>query len=146
MRRFKFRLETALRLRKLAEQEALGALAEAERLVVAARDALVEAQAVRAAHERRCATVESEGSVDMAWLIVSSQYAEALDGRIKDALRRLASAGRERDLRLATFAERRAEREALEKLREKQLQEHREESAREEQAFLDETSSLRRAA
>ena len=146
MRRFKFRLETALRLRKRAEQEALSALAEAERAVSAARTRLAEADAVRTTHERRCESAGNEGVIDMAWLIVSARYASALDARIADAAAALALAGRERDVRLATFAERRAEREALEKLREKQVQAHRDEEAREEQAFLDDTTSLRRAA
>ena len=66
MKRFQFRLETALRLRQLAEQQAQAALAEAERAVLAAEQALTKTLGERERHLAYYAQLQQQSKPDIA--------------------------------------------------------------------------------
>lgn len=143
MKRFRFRLETALRLRHLAEQQAQVALGEAERAILAEEEALTLALGEYERHQRYCARLQAGRLDDIALLAAASQYTvlleEGLDtqrGLVREAVAR-------REACFASLLTCRQEREALEKLRAKQLQAHQQEEAAEEQAWLDEVAVLR---
>ena len=143
MRRFRFRLETALRLRHIAEQQAQASLAEAERACVAAHEALGLAQADHQRHLSYCARLQAGRLDDIALLAAASQYTLVLEDDVQSQQELVHLAAAKREERRELLLTRRQEREALEKLREKQRLIHLQAEATEEQAWLDEAAALR---
>lgn len=143
MKRFRFRLETALRLRRLAEQQAQAALAEAERAVAVEEEALSLARAEHQRHLSYCARLQAGRLDDIGLLAAASQYTVALEDDMATQQERIRLACTKREEQRDVLRLRRQEREALEKLREKQRLAHLQEEAAEEQAWLDEVAVLR---
>lgn len=143
MRRFRFRLETALRLRHLAETNALAALADADRALAAAEKALSAALDERERHRDYCARLVAERAADVDLLRAATRYGEVLDEAVDAEREALRGAVAEREARFDTVLERRREREALERLRRQRLSEHLLAEAAAEQAALDEAAVLR---
>ena len=142
MRRFHFRLETALRLRRFR-------LEEAQIELSAAQTALASEQAARSElersldlqqHARAAAMGENMdlGSVDDA-----ADYEAHLQRRLVEQSERIESAQLEVDKRTDAVRARHADCEALERLRDRQEVEHMLTGLSEEQKSLDEHSVLR---
>ena len=143
MKRFHFRLETALRIRNMAEQQAQAALAEAERGVLAAEERLTLSLDEREKHLAYYARLQELPKPDLALLTASCQYTEILDEQLELRRVEVRAAIEVRETRLSLLQEKRRDRELLDKLKEKKLQEHRLQEAAEEQAWLDEVAVLR---
>lgn len=143
MRRFQFRLETALRLRRLAEQQAQSALAEAERAILVAEEALTLALKEYEQHQGYCTRLHARRLNDIALLVAASQYTLVLEEDVDAQREQVRLAVTKREAQREALCARRQEREALDKLREKQRLVHLQEEATEEQAWLDEVAVLR---
>ena len=143
MKRFQFRLETALRLRQLAEQQAQAALAEAERAVLAAEQALTKTLGERERHLAYYAQLQQQSKPDIALIAATCQYTEILEEHLATQRQIVRTALDARDKRREALQTSRRERELIEKLKEKKHQEYLLQEAAEEQAWLDEVAVLR---
>lgn len=143
MKRFHFRLETALRIRNMAEQQAQAALADAERGVLVAEQRLTQALEERERHLTYYARLQELPKPDLALLTASCQYTELLDEQLEQRRAEVRAAIDLRETRLSVLQEKRRDRELLDKLKEKKLQEHQLQEAAEEQTWLDEVAVLR---
>lgn len=142
MRRFVFRLEQALTLRRRLEEQAQIAFAESERQRELAKAQLREIERERERHALSRAEQQRQ-SLDIASLVDADRYAEALV-RIQTAQeQRLLKADAVVDATRDELQQRYRDREALDRLRGRQLEEHRQETLRAEQAALDEAFVLR---
>lgn len=142
MRRFRFSLDPALRLRRSQEDAARRDLAECQRILVREEAQLQELRAELQRHDAYRARLQRE-SVDVSVLMDADRYAQAIlissfaqERRVEEAMLAVEEARR-------ALSERRIDRETLERLRERRLEEHRQEQLRQEQAALDEAAVLR---
>jgi flagellar protein FliJ len=139
MAKFKFRLEKLLEYRRLQEQWAKEAYLHAlAKKVEAEGDAEAAATRLRLAVGARLATIEERIGHESFLLRLEDEYRAALS--LVDLL------AQEADVELAKYSRARQEREALEKLRENDLEVWRLEESRREQAALDEWAVQRRTA
>ena len=127
----------------MAEQQAQATLGEAERALLAAETALTQALREHEQHLNYCARLQMGRLDDIALLAASSQYTLVLEEHIDVQRELVRQAVTHREAQRALLIARRQEREALEKLREKQRLVHVQEEAAEEQAWLDEVAVLR---
>lgn len=139
MKRFRFRLEGLLRLRRLRERQARRQLADALR-------ALRQAEA--RCHLARRAVREAEARVLHAQDARELRgWAEAMERRREElaaAERARAEASRHAEELWARFLQLRRDRKVVEQVRERRWRLHQREQARREQAQLDELALLRR--
>jgi flagellar export protein FliJ len=142
MRRFRFTLEPALRHRqRLEEQAQIELAAQLRRLEHEhARAAALRLELQR--HEEMRADLQLR-SIEIGALTDAERYGAALVRAIAEQENRVAEALTAVEARRAAAAQRRTERESLDRLREQRLTEHRAEELRVEQKALDETSILR---
>lgn len=140
MKRFRFSLEKVLRLRSQETEQAKRALGQAVAAEAAARSATDEVrEALRLRTEE--ATVRERGGLTAFEFASFRTYVIFLQRQLEAAEAALAQAvALTRRRRLELLAVRRRER-ALEKLRERRLDQYRLESLREEQKELDEYGS-----
>jgi flagellar FliJ protein len=141
MRRFKFPLETVLRLRRYQEQEArqefqwaLLRLREAEELL----GALLEQ---RVASQERLREQLAQGSPS-ALLVALWQGLAHLEEMIRQQQQTVAELEAQAETRRQQYVERQRERQTVEKLKEKRWTEYRYEMERLEQQSLDEGATL----
>ncbi|WP_309723442.1 flagellar export protein FliJ [Armatimonas sp.] len=143
MRRFRFRLETLLRVRNMAEQQAQAALSEAERGVASAERALTQILQEREQHRAYYARLQEQRTPDMALITASCQYTDIIEESLEAQRQQVRLALELRDTRRDALKHCRQECEVLEKLKSKKHQQHQQEAAAEEQAWLDEVAILR---
>jgi flagellar protein FliJ len=142
MRRFVFRLEQALTLRRRLEEQAQVALAESERRREHEHAQLVELHRERERHETCRAGLQRE-ALDITVLVDADRYAEALARTLQAQEQRLHVAHAAVDATREALQQRYRDREAMERLRARQFEEYRQETLRAEQAALDEAFVLR---
>src|SRR5262245_20676069 len=142
MRRFVFRLEQALTLRRRLEEQAQVAFAESERQRELEEAQLLEIRRERERHEICRAGLQRQ-NLDIASLVDADRYAEAPARTQSSQEQRLVVADAAVDATRDALQQRYRDREALERLRERQFEEHRQETLRAEQATLDEAFVLR---
>jgi flagellar FliJ protein len=143
MKKFTFRLETLLRLRRQAEDECREALAAA---VEAARQALETVRQLKAEHEaleQAWAEAEQKAGMNVETFRDFEAYRAVLQRRLNTAKTKLAQAREhERNCRLR-LQEAAKKRRILEKLRERHVQRHVAAVLKEEQDQLDEHGTTR---
>jgi flagellar FliJ protein len=145
VKRFRFRLDKVLRVRRIADRQARQALANAitERVRREAdRDGLLEFVRERLV---AMADLQQRGEIDPRAVMLQQTDLTALRRRVRIAEARIEDAASEEDRRMADLAETRRELEVVEKLREKALAKHRAEAQAEELASLDEFVARRHA-
>lgn len=137
MRKFSFRLESVLNLRKARESVLLAELAEARRALASEKMALEQRKArstyvlARARERRRSLQGNTEeGEVQ--------RFLDVLEEEVQAQMRRVAEAQQQVDAKLSEVLEAMKERKALERLRERKLNDHVMQSAREDVRAMDE--------
>jgi len=142
MRRFRFPLDPALQLRNRLEEQAQMELAESRRRLELQQQGLEEIER-QLDHQNRLRSGMQQSSVDLASLAALDPYQEELEraGEIACAAVRAAEEAVERSL--AALQQRRVDREALERLRDRRRAEHRQAELGEEQRAMDEAGVLR---
>jgi flagellar export protein FliJ len=137
MRRFRFRLETLLSVRRTTERVKTAELADKRREEAAESERLADLEARRAV-----ALAEPDGprEVDTADLLLADRFRRRMAGAVRDQRGRLERAGiraEESRLELVRAAQKRS---VVEKLKERRRVEHREAVDRETQKTLDEVA------
>jgi flagellar export protein FliJ len=137
VKRFVFRLQAVLDLKERAEEQAQQALGTALRAVAETEQAMARLIAQRDQTLRGSADAAPEARA-AAWA-----WAEALNERHAEAQHQLVYLRAEVETRRSALARVAAERRAVEKLRERALNEYRAELQRREQIQLDEIAGSR---
>lgn len=135
MRRFAFKLEKVLELRRFAEREWEHKLAEATSRVIGVENEISEWA------ERRSATSTNRvpnGRVDMGVLRSREDYVNLIDDRVYRLQSRLVTLEAEREKVRARYLEVSQRRKALSKLKERQGDEYYKDALKEETRSLDE--------
>lgn len=142
VRRFEFSLQKVLDYRQRREEQALRAFAEAQAQLAHARAVLERLQ-----HEREECLARSQRRhrLMVPMLTVEQTYLSALEERLEEQRQRVAQAERLLEERRQALLEAQRERKALERLREKQYEQWRQEMLRVEQKALDELATMRAA-
>lgn len=135
MRRFSFKLEKILELRRYAEQEWELKLAEVTSRVVAAEQE-IELWAQRRFDTRRFHS--GSGTINMMLLRTREEYVNRIDARVLELQRQLVALETERAKVREGYVEASKKRKALTRLRERQSDEYYREALREEGRDLDE--------
>lgn len=140
MAKFQFRLATLLRLREATRDERRVQLAEVQRA-----DAELQSQLERLAREqeqlrRDCREAAGPGTVDLRRLVEAEQYASALRMQEAGIRRQRETLAVEIECRRQAVIEADRDVQSLEKLRDNQLQAHRQEEDRQEGKRLDEAA------
>lgn len=142
MRRFEFSLQKVLDYRQRREEQALRAFAEAQAQLAQERAVLESLLHEREACLRRS---QRRHRLMMSMLTVEQTYLSALEERIVVQRERVTQAERLLEERRQALLEAQRERKALERLREKQYEQWRQEMLRVEQKALDELATMRAA-
>lgn len=143
MRKFTFRLETLLRLRRQAEDECREALAAAVEAARQALDTVRKLEAERVALEQAWAEAERQSGTNAETFRDFEAYRGVLQRRLNAAKAKLTQAREhERNCRLR-LQEAAKKRRILEKLRERHAQRHAEAVLKEQQNQLDEHGTTR---
>lgn len=135
MKRFEFKLEKVLELRRYDEHEWELKLAEVTGRVVAAE------QEIRSWAEKRFGTRQyhaAAGTLDMALMRSREEYVNRIDLRVEELQHRLIALETERSKVREGFLEASRKRKALTRLKERQSEEYYREALREEGRVLDE--------
>jgi flagellar FliJ protein len=141
MARFVFRLETVLRQRKRAEQEAQRELAHRQAKLVGLQNDLQSLdQALRKASED-VRDNHLTGTLDLNFLTAHRRFVNAMQRQGLNLVQKIASAQRSVDEARGLLAEAAKQRKVIEKLREKQFARWNDEQARKETAAMDEIGS-----
>jgi len=140
MRRFVFSLQKVLEYRQRLEEQAIRAFAEAQAQLMheqaVLHKLLIEREeCLRRSHRRQHLSVEL--------LAVEQTYLSALEDRIEQQRQRVAEAEKVLEEKRQALIEAQRERKTLERLREKQYEEWRQEWLRTEQKALDELANVR---
>jgi len=135
MRRFSFKLEKVLELRRYAEQEWELKLAEVTGRVVAVEQEIVDLAKRRHATERFHAAV---GTLDMMLIRGREDYVNRIDQRVLALQARLVALEAERNKVRAGYVEASRKRKALTRLKERQSSEYYRAALRAEGRVLDE--------
>jgi flagellar FliJ protein len=139
VRRFRFRLQGLLRLRRLREREARRELAEALRALRQAEARCEAAQ--QALQHAEARVVQGRDAQELRW------WADAVElcrQQLASAEAARAEAARRVDELWARFLQLRRDRKVVEQVRERRWRLHQREQARREQAQLDELAVLQR--
>jgi len=141
MRKFKFRLEPVVSLKRKVEDQRKMELAVAKRDLEARESHLVKLHRDRTSCESQRDASGCPGSLDIPGTLLYYAYMEKLTDDIADHTSRVErsreNVGEKRDLLVKSSSEKKA----LEKLRAKMTQRHMLEAKRAEQAILDDTAS-----
>ena len=145
MKRFQFRLEKLLELRRRAERDVQGELSAVQRRY---RVALDEREGLREELQRRSAEFRAFRTAAAAYTArdvgEQEEYIDALASRIDDAGRRVDVVRKELEKVTGRLIEARRKRRALEILRERRLADHHILEAREERIENDEVGEWQR--
>ncbi|MCS6948885.1 MAG: flagellar export protein FliJ [Armatimonadota bacterium] len=140
MRRFEFSLQQVLEYRQRREEQMLRAFAEAQAQLAHERSVLDRLLTEREACLYRS---QRQNRLTIEILTVEQNYLSALEERIEVQRERVAQAERTLEERRQALIEAQRERKALERLREKQYEQWRQEMLRAEQKALDELATTR---
>jgi len=145
MSKFRFRLATLLRLREAARDQRRSELAEAHRV-----DEVLHARAEGVRRELewlkdRCRRAAGPGTVNVDQLVEGQRYELTLKAQGTQIQRQREMVVQEIQRRREALLAADRDVRVMEKLREKQAQQHREEEERQEHKRLDEVASLRAA-
>jgi len=140
MRRFVFSLQKVLEYRQRLEEQAIRAFAEAQAQLMheqaVLHKLLIEREeCLRRSHRRQHLSVEL--------LAVEQTYLSALEERIEQQRQRVAEAEKVLEEKRQALIEAQRERKTMERLREKQYEEWRQEWLRTEQKALDDLATVR---
>ena len=135
MRRFHFRLEKILTIRKHREREAELVLAEITGICMALRNGIEERKTEMALFRGAEA-----GSVDLRWLQARELYRRRLTREIEDLSTRLAEREKERDEKTLLYLAASRERKVLDKLKERKGREYYAAQSAEEIKVIDDIS------
>src|SRR4051812_30104701 len=141
MARFVFRLETVLRQRKRAEQEAQRELAHRQAKLVGLQTDL---QALDQGLRKAADDVRDNhltGKLDLNFLAAHRRFVNAMQRQGLNLVQKIAAAQRSVDEARGLLAEAAKQRKVIEKLREKQLARWNDEQSRKETAAMDEIGS-----
>jgi len=142
MRRFRFTLDPALRLRQQLEEQAQLALASQQRRLEQEQTTEAELRLALSNHQSRRTELQRQ-AIEIHALTAADRYSETLLRSLAEQEERVRAAALAVESCRATLKAKRMDREALEQLREKRLAEHIAEAQRGEQREMDETSVLR---
>ncbi len=142
MRKFIFRLELLLQLRKKQEEDCQEVLAAAVRECTLARESLAKLHKERESLDLARREAQDEG-ISAATIRDFELYQGVLGDRIKGAEQVLREAVKNEGLARNKLAEAMRKRKILEKLREKQAQRHQDEVFKKEQEILEESAMSR---
>lgn len=140
MRKFKFRLNTLLRLRELTRDERRGQLAEAYQADEIIADSQHKIQRELDDIQTRGRRAVAPGAIDIDRLLESQRYEVVLGAQKKHASEQRQKVREEIQRRTDFLVEANRQVRVLEELREKQLQRHRQEQDRQEVKLLDEVA------
>jgi len=143
MAKFRFRLATLLKLREATRDERRAELAQAYQA-----DALLEQQQDRLQRELAGLVLQSRkvagpGTLDVDQLLQTQRYELFLRARQSQLADQRGTVAEEIERRRQILVEADREVRVLEKLRQRQLERHREEEGRREMKILDEVAGLR---
>jgi len=141
MRKFKFRLEPVVSLKKTVEDQRRMDLAVAKRDLEAKESHLVRLYEHKAACESHCDNSCRPGSLDVPGMLLYYAYMEKLTDEIADHASKVERSRENVDVKRDLLVKSSREKKALEKLRSKMKQRHMLETKRAEQAVLDDTAS-----
>jgi len=140
MKRFKWRLQRVLEVKRRREEAQRAALFSLSRRIVRLRRVLVERQtALRAALEELGGITPAERLARQQLLMRCAAVSEDEINRLRQALRQL---GDERSEKTSELIKTRNARESLERMRERARNEHVREEGRREQRELDESAHV----
>ena len=139
--KFNFRLEPVLKHRQVLEDQAVTALAHAHRELIASRENLLKTTALLEATYRETAS----GSFDLAENLNLSFYRESLADARRCQEEEVSKAGVKVETCRSFAVEKRRDKLALEKLREKKYAAYRREANQAEQKEYDEQGTMRAA-
>lgn len=140
--KFKFHLETLLEVRTLHEQRAQARLVDQLRAVEAERAVLAELEAQAGVYRDELAE-RQRGNLDIHAVMTVMSYVNALDSRVNAQAARITAAEAEAERLRAELLGATQQKKAVEKLRERHLEEYTKEQQRAETVFLDEMSATR---
>jgi flagellar export protein FliJ len=140
MAKFHFRLATLLRLRETARDECRVQLADVERTDAELQARLTGLMEQQQQLQRECRTAAEPGEVDVPHLVEAHQYAAALRVQEAELQQQRQTLAVEIDRCRQALLEADRDVQTIEKLRESQLQVHRQESERQEGRRLDEAA------
>jgi flagellar FliJ protein len=140
MRRFVFSLQKVLEYRQRLEEQAIRAFAEAQAQLMH-EQAVLHKLLIEREECLRCSHRRQHLSVEL--LAVEQTYLSALEERIEQQRQRVAEAEKVLEEKRQALIEAQRERKTLERLREKQYEEWRQEWLRTEQKALDELATVR---
>lgn len=140
MSRFTFRLAGLLRLRESTRDERRAALAEAFRVDDVLRRQMDRLDAEVAGLRDACRRAAGPGTVDLDHLVEAQRYETALRSQREAILRQRETVAAEIERRRQALVEADRDVRVLEKLRERQLEQHTREEARREVKRLDEVA------
>ncbi len=143
MKKFTFRLETLLRLRRQAEDECREALAAAVEAVRQAHETVRQLEAEREALERAWAEAERTSGTSVETLRDFEAYRAVLQRRLNAAHAKLAQTCEHEALCRTRLQDASKKRRILEKLRERHARRHADALFMEEQGQLDEHGTTR---
>ncbi len=140
VRRFRFRLETVLKLRQRARDQQRRVVAEALRVV-----AQIETRMTQLTHQLhetidQSRNVQQAGTLDVRFLSGQEFHRHWLGRKIMESQTELTQKRAEFEAERAKLADAWKKLRVIEKLREKQWQRHRTELTREERTLTDETA------
>jgi flagellar FliJ protein len=142
MRRFQFRLESALRVRRFREEQAQLELAAAQRRLGVEEAAYAQILAEIERHTLWRASVQSD-ELDIRMLTDAARYEEKLAEVLERQRETVSAETLEAEKHVEIVRRIHADREALERLRERRLADHYQEALASEQQDIDEASVLR---
>ena len=141
MRKFKFRLEPVVSLKRKVEDQRKMDLAVAKRDLDAKESHLVKLHRDKASCESQCDASERPGNLDVPGMLLYYAYMEKLTDEIADHTTRVERSRENVDEKRGLLVKSSSEKKALEKLRVRMRERHMVEAKRAEQAVLDDTAS-----
>jgi len=144
MKKFRFRLQPVMTIRKQAERLKQKEFAAALKVLQRCRNDI--AATVGTMEETRSSMREAEGRhIDMTILIMSRRHLNYLEVRLSSLFEEHNKLARGAEAKRLELVEAAKKRKSLDKLREKQLTDYNYEAAREERRFFDEVGGVRAA-
>jgi flagellar protein FliJ len=142
MARFKFRLATLLKLREATRDERRAELAQAYRADETLQAYLEQVQAEQIALKERCRKATEPGTIDVDWLIEAQRYEVILKSQQRNFNEQRSRLAAEIERRRVALLAANREVRVLEKLREHQADQHKQEENRLDIKRLDEVARL----
>ena len=124
MKKFKFRLETVLKLRQQHEDEKRRVVNDLLERLNAAQEAALEMNQAILTEGQRLKDAQLEGNIDLTWIGHYRTYVSTMQRAIKAKIEEVAAIQKELILARAQLAQAAREKKVLEKLKERRCQAH----------------------